>query len=115
MHQRNAEQRNSKRKTNLILVSYFFSRSSLKPRANPSQSVRPENLKCAICIQNEKRGKQKNTSNINRKSLVTLRTKSIHQLQTSTPQRPLLESRQQIFTVMKNFTKIILGNRIELF
>ena len=59
MHQRNAEQRNSKRKTNLILVSYFSSRSSLKPRPKPSQSVRPENLKCAICSQNEKSEKQK--------------------------------------------------------
>ena len=49
MYQRNANQRNQ---TNLILVSFFLSRSSSKPRPKRSQSVR--NLKWTICIQNLK-------------------------------------------------------------
>ena len=45
-------------KTNLILVSFFLSRSSSKPRQKPSQSVRPEKQKCAICGQYVKSGEQ---------------------------------------------------------
>ena len=48
MYQRYGKQRN---KTNLILVSFFLSRSSLKPRPKASQSVSSENLKCAIWSQ----------------------------------------------------------------
>ena len=43
--------------------------------------------------------------------LVTLRMKSTHELQTLTPQ---LKCLQQIFTVIKTVTQIILGNGIEL-
>ena len=80
MYQRNAEQRN---KTNLILVSYFFFRFSLKSRPKSAQSVRPENLKFGICSQYAKSGerKKKHEQNIYRKPMVTLRLKSTHQLQ----------------------------------
>ena len=46
-----------------------------------------------------------------RKPLVTLRMKSTHELQTSTPQ---LKCLQQIFTVIKTVMEIILGDGIEL-
>ena len=109
MYQGNANQRN---KTNLILVSFFLSRSSSKPGPKRSQSVRPENLKWTICIQNLKSrertkvkiGKQPRAE----KPLVTLRMKSTHELQISTP------SLQQIFTVKKTVMQIILENGIEL-
>ena len=48
---------------------------------------------------------------IYRKLLVILRMKYTHELQTSTPQ---LKCLQQIFTVIKTVTQIILGNGIEL-
>ena len=109
----------SKNRTNLILVSFFLSRSSSKPQPKLTQSVRPGNLKCAICYKYAKSGKQKKKSElarshkqkIFRKPLVTLRIKSTHQLQTLTL---LLKCLQQIFTVIKNVTQIILGNGIEL-
>ena len=56
MYQRNGKQR---KKINVILVFFFPSRSSSKPRPEPSQSVRPENLKCAICGQYAKSGERK--------------------------------------------------------
>ena len=34
------------RKTNVILVPFFLSRSSSKPRPKPSECVRPENAVC---------------------------------------------------------------------
>ena len=45
-------------KTNLILVSFFLSRSSSKLRPKSSQSVCSENLKCAICEQYAKSGER---------------------------------------------------------
>ena len=48
MYERNGKQKN---KTNLILVSFFLSKSSSKPPSKPSQSVRPEKLKCVNCGQ----------------------------------------------------------------
>ena len=60
MYQWNAEQRN---KTNLILVSFFFSWSSSKSRPKPPQSVHPKNLKYVICGQYAKRGEQKKNQN----------------------------------------------------
>ena len=79
MYQQNGKQRN---KANVFLVSFFLSRSSSKPRPKSSQSVHPENLKCAICGQYEKVGNGKNSElagsheqKIYRKPLVTLRMK----------------------------------------
>ena len=48
---------------------------------------------------------------IYRKRLVALTMKSTHKLQTSTPH---LKCLQEIFSVMKTVTQIILGNRIKL-
>ena len=45
MYQQNIEQRN---KSNLILVSFYLSRSSLKPLPKRSQSARSENLKFRV-------------------------------------------------------------------
>ena len=56
MYQRIAKQRN---KTNLVMISFFLSRSSSKLRPKPSQSVCLGNLKCAIWGQYAKSGEQK--------------------------------------------------------
>ena len=56
MYPRNARQKNG---TNVILVSFFLSRSSSKSRPKPSQSERSEILKCAICGQYAKSVNQK--------------------------------------------------------
>ena len=56
MYQRYGKQRN---KTNLFLVSFFLSRSSLKPLSKASQSVGSENLKCAIWSQYAKSRERK--------------------------------------------------------
>ena len=77
MYQCTAKQRN---RTNLILVSFFPSRSSLKPWLKLSHNVR---LKCGIFSQYAKSEEQNNSElarshkqNIYRKPLVTLRMKS---------------------------------------
>ena len=117
MYRQNAKQKN---KPNLILVSFFLSRSSLKPRPKPAQTVHPQNLEYAINSQDAKRGEQtrkvrnqqvSRAENIYRRPLVTLTRKSTHELQTSTLH---LKCFQQIFAIIKTVTKIILGNGIEL-
>ena len=61
MYRQNAKQKN---KPNLILVSFFLSRSSLKPRPKPAQTVCPENLEYAINSQDAKRGTNKKSSEL---------------------------------------------------
>ena len=64
---------------------YFFSpsRSYSKPRSKPSQRVRSENLKCAICVHYSQSGEREKSElvrsyeqKIYRKPLVTLSMKS---------------------------------------
>ena len=88
MYQCTAKQRN---RTNLILVSFFPSRSSLKPWLKLSHNVR---LKCGIFSQYTKSKEQNNSElarshkhNIYRKPLVTLRMKSTRIADLNTPSK----------------------------